>query len=304
MNRLIDQFHAYIRVEKGYSEHTRRAYIRTLERLAIYLSGRETTFELVDHRVLRGFLFDAGQGRSPSTVARHLATMRTFFRWMVREGHREDPVADRLVPPRVTQKLPLVMPQARVEAVMNPRAGTVEAQRRDRAVVELLYGSGIRAAEAHALSVGDLDLEQLLVTVVGKGRKPRIVPIGRAASEALGRMTLPEDRDAPVFLSSRGKRLTTRSIRRIVKAAGVSSGLPELHPHALRHSFATHLLDNGADLRSIQELLGHASLGTTQRYTHVSVRGLLRVHDSAHPHARATESGLDRAEPDDEIEQS
>jgi len=224
---------------------------------------------------------------------------------MVRENLCADPIADRLLPPGAAQGLPLVVPLGKMEEVLDgadPRRPALSA--RDLALVELLYGAGLRAGEAHALNASDLDVVNGLVEVrIGKGGRPRRVPMGREALRAVQAMGIPSASDAPLFRNRRGGRLSTRSIRRIVKKIGVAHGLPSLHPHALRHSFATHLLDQGADLRSIQELLGHASLGTTQRYTHVSVVGLLQAHRSAHPHGSGANPAIDDVSESGQLEE-
>ena len=283
---LLLRFFDHLRVERGMSSHTLRAYRRTLLDLQAALDG--VGFVRVDRMQLRRFLFKVGRGRAAATQARHVAAIRTFYRWLLREGHVSHSVADDLQPPKVGQHLPHYVSVAQADELVEGEALSV----RDRALLEVLYGCGVRVAEASGLDRDDLDLEAgLLIVRRGKGGKERRVPIGPPAAEAVRALIYTLTDDAPyLFRNARNQRLSTRSIRRIVAESGKSVGLSGLHPHALRHSYATHLLDAGADLRGIQELLGHASLATTQRYTHVSVEALLNVYRNAHPHARRTDS--------------
>lgn len=259
-----------------------RAYDATLRSLAATLSRREVKLEAAVRADLRRWLFDAARG--PSTVARHVAALRSFYSWLLREGKIERSPAATLRPPPV----PLPIPDVPLEQPLGALLDTTEASR-DRAILELLYGAGLRVAEAAALDLGDLDFDSGLVHVRhGKGDKERRVPMGAAAAAALQAWLAerPASEEPAVFLGRRGGRLSDRVIRRVVSEAGAAGGLPDLHPHALRHACATHMLDAGADLRAIQEQLGHATLSTTQRYTQVSVEHLLQVHRRAHPHGR------------------
>lgn len=284
---LRDRFLDHLRVERGASEHTRRAYHRTLTDLLSHLQGAGRGYLDARRVDLRGYLFVAGRGRAPATLARHMAAIRTFYRWLLREGVIERSEAEDLQPPKVGERLPNLISVTKGKELLDEGGLAV----RDQAIVELLYGAGLRVGELEALDRADVDLEEGIVRVRrGKGGKERRVPVGPPAREAvrawLERRT---DEDPALFLNARGQRLRQRSIRRIVEAAGQRVGVVGLHPHALRHAFATHLLDAGADLRGIQELLGHASLSTTQRYTHVSMQSLLETYRRAHPHARRDE---------------
>ncbi len=282
---LVERFVDHLRVERGMSAHTVRAYKRTLSVLIQHLADR-ADLVTVTRMDLRSFLFTVGRGRSPSTRARHVAAIRTFYRWMLRSGRMATSPAQDLQPPKVGQRLPHHLSIQRVDEVLQLGLSV-----RDTALVELLYGAGLRVGEASGLDRHDIDLANGVVNVRhGKGGKDRRVPIGPPAVRALEaqlRTKLPDD-DGPVFRNARGGRLSPRSMRRVIANAGLRAGAPGLHPHSLRHSFATHLLDAGADLRGIQELLGHASLSTTQRYTHVSVDSLKDVYRRAHPHAKTT----------------
>ena len=280
---LRERFLEHLRVERGLSEHTLRAYGRTLERLAVSLTAKGRSFATARRVELRGFLFEVGRGRSSSTLARHVAAVRTFYRWLVREEVVAQSVADGLQPARSSQRLPDVVSESRARALLEE----VPLEAQDRALLEVMYGAGLRVGEVSALDVFDLDRGSGVITVRrGKGGKERRVPLGQAGLAAVERWLAERGADeGPLFLNARGGRMSPRTMHRRVERAGQLAGVHGLHPHALRHSFATHLLDRGADLRGIQELLGHASLGTTQRYTHVSVEALVATYRRAHPHA-------------------
>ena len=223
-------------------------------------------------------------------MGRRLSTLRTFFRYLIREGQLSVSPADLLSSPKLQQKLPTVLSVDETTDLLDRSQGLDRLSLRDRAMWELLYSCGLRVSELVGLDVGMVDLPQQSVRVLGKGGKERLIPIGGPALQALQRYL--DDRgtpalDAPLFLNHRSGRLTTRSVQRLLKKALILTGvLKDATPHALRHSFATHLLDGGADLRSIQELLGHASLTTTQRYTKVSMSHLMEVYDKAHPRSK------------------
>ncbi len=278
-------FLQHLHVERGLSDNTLKAYRRTLSQLALHLEAKGRSLADATRTDLRGWLFQAGRGRAPATRARHVAALRTFYRWMLREERVERSVAEDLQTPKVGRHLPHFLTEAQSSELLDE----TPLAPRDRALLELLYGAGLRVGEAEALDWADLDFEEGLVWVrKAKGGKQRKVPVGPPALRALQalRNSVDAELDDPVFRNARGGRLSQRSMRRIVKECGLVAGLGGLHPHAMRHSYATHLLDNGADLRGIQELLGHADLSTTQRYAHVSTQGLLRVYRDAHPHAR------------------
>ena len=282
---LVRGFVEHLQVERGASENTIRAYQKTLYQLGGHLRVSSTGFVAATKAYLRSFLFHVGRGRAPATLARHLSGVRTFYRWLLRTERIEASPAEELQPPKVGSRLPHVVSANSADEIFQ-----LGLSLRDLALLEVLYGSGLRVGEVSALDWQDVDLEQALLHVRhGKGGKARLVPVGPPACRALERLRGDAASDAPVFLNAREGRLSPRSIRRVVRQIGLRAGIPGLHPHALRHSFATHLLDAGADLRGIQEMLGHASLSTTQRYTHVSVDGLRNVYRSAHPHARRSD---------------
>jgi integrase/recombinase XerD len=233
-------------------------------------------------------------GRSPATIARRTAAARTFFGHLVLLGRRQDNPAAAIALPRKHRRLPRTLSPSEAERLIDAAAGTAPRALRDRAIVELLYGAGLRVGEAVGLGKTDVDLERRLVRAIGKGDKERIVPVGRPAVEALrrylsrGRPHLDRRHRPELFLNAKGGGLTRAGVFLILRRLASKAGLePErVHPHLLRHSFATHLLEGGADLRSVQEMLGHADLATTELYTHVSDRRRRDTYFQAHPHAR------------------
>ncbi len=291
MNDLIDRFDRHLGLERNVSEHTRRAYRRDIEVFGRFLAeGAAGAIEKVDRIVLRRYLALLYKSHRKSSIARKLSALRTFFDFLVREGVVAVNPGEMVGTPRKESYLPSVLSVDEASALVERAARGDLRELRDRAILETLYSCGLRVSELTGLDVGHLDLDAALVRVLGKGRKERIVPVGRKAREALeqylaARTDLhPAD---PLFLNHRGGRLTPRSVQRHLKEQLLRAGvLKDATPHTLRHSFATHLLDAGADLRSIQELLGHASLSTTQKYTQVSVDQLMAVYDRAHPRSR------------------
>ena len=276
------------------SPRTVDAYRRDLTGLGTFLEhpvGAATTEEL--ERWLASMRAD---GLAPSTVARRLAAVRAYFRHQVLLGDRAENPAAALKPPRRPRSLPRTLSPSETERLIEAANGTQPRTMRDRALVELLYGAGLRVSEALGLQKASVDLDARIVRVLGKGDKERIVPLGRPAAEsvrrylALGRPHLDRRHRPDLFLNARGGALTRAGaflvLRRLAEKAGLEPG--RVHPHLLRHSFATHLLEGGADLRSVQEMLGHADLSTTERYTHVSDRRRRETYFAAHPHARRT----------------
>lgn len=286
-------FLRHLERERNASPNTIRAYAEDLAQLADYLGrelGREARPEDADHLLIRGFLAELHRrGLKKSSSARKLAGLRTFFRWLCREGRLETNPARTLATPRREKRIPSVLDEAQVASLLEVPGEGLEPVRA-RAVLELLYATGIRSAELVGLDVGEVDLGARMVRVLGKGRKERVVLFGVRAREALSRWlaerALLRPRTDALFLNARGGRLSDRSVRSLVARRVKQVALARrCSPHTLRHSFATHLLTRGADLRAIQELLGHASLSTTQRYTHVDTRHLLEVYRKAHPRA-------------------
>jgi integrase/recombinase XerD len=274
------------------AQRTVEAYRRDLSDLGRYL-GRSPTTAGADE--IEGWLADLrARGQAPSSIARRAAAARTFYRHLLALGLREDNPAAEIDLPRRRRRLPRSLSLGEVERLIDAANGTTPRSLRDRALIELLYGGGLRVGEAVALERGDVDLEARVVRCVGKGDKERVVPLGTQAIEALrrylsrGRPYLDRRHRPEIFLNAQGGALTRAGAFLVVKRLAARAGLdPErVHPHLLRHSFATHLLEGGADLRSVQEMLGHSDLGTTEIYTHVSDRRRRDTYFQAHPHAR------------------
>ncbi|MEK6281803.1 MAG: tyrosine recombinase XerC [Acidobacteriota bacterium] len=306
MEQLLTQFVEHLRYERNLSEHTLRNYASDLDQFLDYLApshpktGKRSEPPLaeIDHITIREWLATLHSAqKSKSSIARKLAALRTFFQFLVREGLLEFNPAKLVSTPRLEKKLPkhLSIEEA-IRFIESPDVET-DLGRRDRAMLELMYATGVRVAELTKINLGHIDFKNRLIRVTGKRRKERIVPFGEPALDALRNYLDVRERfldAAPVserepealFLNYQGTRITTRSVGRMVeKYIRVCAGQYDISPHALRHSFATHLLDSGADLRDIQELLGHARLSTTQIYTHVSMEKLIEVYDKAHPKA-------------------
>lgn len=279
--------------ERKASAHTLRAYSRDLEQFLGFLRaelGREPAPGDADHLLIRAFLAQLHRhGLKKVSAARKLAALRTFFRYLCREGVLASNPARLLQAPRVERRMPGHLEEHDLERLLQLEGDDL-ASARTRALLELLYGTGIRVAELVGLDLPDVDLEERSLRVLGKGSKERIVPFGQAALQALQtylalRGALPP-RGQALFVNARGGRLSDRSVRTFLGRALVRQAVVRhASPHTLRHSFATHLLERGADLRAIQELLGHVSLSTTQRYTHLNAKHLLAVYKKAHPRA-------------------
>ena len=302
LDTRAEEFLAWLAVERGRSPRTVEAYRRDLLRYHGHLApGGRGLDDAADTDVVafvRGLQHD---GLAPSSVTRMLVSVRGLHRFLVAEGYRaDDPTADVEVP-SLPRGLPKALSVAQVASLMEAVVGNDPAARRDRAVLEVLYGTGCRISEAGSLSLGDVDLHDGLVRVTGKGARERIVPLGRCAATALERWLAPEGRGAlepdmwarrgdaeAVFLNQRGGRLSRQGLWLVVRRHGQAAGIGSvLTPHVLRHSCATHMLDGGADIRFVQEMLGHASISTTQIYTRVSTERLRAVYRAAHPRAVA-----------------
>ncbi len=293
LDEALDRFETYLATERRASPRTVEAYGRDLAGLARYLDRARPKAAVaeLDAADLRGYLAALHGRRKPATLARLVAAMRSFFRFLVRTRVVAESPAARVRAPK--QRRPMAR-FATVDEALRLMTAPAETPLglRDRAILELLYGSGLRLAELCALDLDAPEPTERTVRVLGKGGKERVVPVGKKCVEALDRYRaarggLSKDgTERALFVSRLGRRLTPRMVQKIVRREGLRLGRGDLHPHALRHSFATHLLDAGADLRSIQEMLGHASLSTTQRYTHLTVDRLMQAYDQAHPLAR------------------
>jgi integrase/recombinase XerC len=307
LSSAIDGFESYLADEVRFSPRTVLAYRTDLDRFAHFwerefaheVAGK-TPLSKIDTLAVRSHLAWLHRSRlSNRSLARHLSTLRSFFRWACREGHLLKNPARSLPAPRAGRTLPRALTLSDTETLLEAQDKGAFPER-DRALFELLYATGLRVSEAAALDVEDVEFPSRLVRVLGKGNKERLVPFGEQAGEALSdylprravtrrKFRAPGNEESsgePLFINTRGGRLTTRSMARLLKRRLRASGLStDISPHALRHTFATHLLEQGADLRAIQELLGHASLSTTQKYTHLDAARLRDVYRRAHPKA-------------------
>lgn len=292
---LLERFQAHLEA-KGASPQTVRAYLSDLRQFEQYLQGRGLALETATKQAIRGWQSVLTVDHKATSRARKLASAKALYGFMVETHHLEGSPAKRVRSPKLPKTLPKVMPVDEVFAILRAPTDRTALGLRDRAIFELLYGAGLRAAELCALSPGDVDLRERIVRALGKGRKERLVPFHEYAADALAvylerrgeLLAKPHPNQDPdaLFLNHRGGRLTPRSVARHLDRYVLQCALArKVSPHALRHSFATHLLAGGADVRSIQELLGHASLSTTQRYTHVAFEQLQKVYDAAHPRA-------------------
>ena len=309
LDGLLAEYETWLRVERGLAPNSLAAYRRDLRRYAEYLRRRGVTGDVanVDEAIVAGYVDELQHARTDdglrrykeSSIARALAAVRSFHRFCVEEGLLGSDPSEDVGAPRVPQGIPKALTEAEVEALLNAVPGDGPRPQRDRAILEMLYAGGLRISELVGLDLGDVDLYDGLVRVLGKGGKERVVPLGRTAREAIGdylttgRTELAgRTSTSALFLNARGGRLTRQGAWLIVRAAGDRAGLSgRLFPHVLRHSCATHMLERGADIRVVQELLGHASLSTTQVYTKVSPERLRAVYEAAHPRARGGNRG-------------
>ncbi len=292
--RAISDFLRHLR-EKNSSPHTIKAYAGDLESFAAYCGSRD--WKRIDHIAIRGFLSQLYErGLSKTSVARALAAVRSLYRWLAREGMVEQNPAKLVATPKLPKKLPRVPTIEEMNSVLDGQMPETAAfPERDRLMLELLYGCGIRNSELTGINVDDVRVSAEAILIHGKGKKERYVPFGESVKSALAaylparqaRLAETRKNSAALLINQRGGRLTTRSVGRIVKRIAVAKGLsPDVHPHTLRHAFGTHMLEEGADLRAIQELLGHERLATTQRYTQLSMKHVLQVYDQTHPRAK------------------
>ena len=294
VERASDNFLRALR-ERNVSPHTIKAYAGDLENFAAYVGSRD--WRAIDHVAIRGFLshlYEKGLGKT--SVARSLAAVRSLYRWLAQEGVVEQNPAALVATPKLPKKLPRVPTLEEMNSVLDgAMPETAAFPERDRLMLELLYGCGIRNSELVGINVDDVRLSAEAILIRGKGKKERYVPFGESVAEALAayvparqKILAERKKSTPALLiNTRGGRLTTRSVGRIIKKIAVATGLsPDVHPHTLRHAFGTHMLEEGADLRAIQEMLGHERLSTTQRYTQLSMKHVVDVYDRTHPRAK------------------
>jgi len=286
MKEKIGKFLRYLEVENDASMHTLRAYKKDLESFSEYVGEKERDIEMID---IRGFIaLQIRNGLNKTTAARRLASVRSFLNYLCREGFIRSNPAKLVTNPKTEKRLPNFLSVDDAFALIEKPDGIGFLHTRDRAILELLYSSGLRVSEIAELNVDDINTKEGLVKVRGKGKKERILPIGSKAIDAIKTYAvekmLLKKKDRAMFLNRSGSRLTDRGVRRIVVKYSRMIGINgQIGPHTLRHTFASHLLQAGADLRVIQELLGHSSLSTTQKYTHIDITHLMDVYDKAHP---------------------
>jgi integrase/recombinase XerC len=292
--KSVEQFLRSLR-ERNASLHTTKAYAGDLKHFCSYVGARD--WSGIDHLTIRGFLSHLyEQGLSKTSVARSLAAVRSLYRWLAQEGVVEQNPAALVATPKLPRKLPRVPTIEEINLALDGRMPELASfPERDRLMLELLYGCGIRNSELVSINLDDVRLSTEVILVRGKGKKQRYVPFGESVKAALAeylparqRVIAEDKKHTPALLiNRRGGRLTTRSVGRIIKKIAVAKGLsPDVHPHTLRHAFGTHLLEEGADLRAIQEMLGHERLSTTQRYTQLSLKHVRQVYDRTHPRAK------------------
>ena len=310
LRELFDRYIVYLEIEKSVSTHTLRNYCSDLHQFFSFFEKpteqtepRQVDVTQISHHVIQAFLSTLYRQHTKSSISRKLSALKSFFRFLLREAVIDQDPTLHLSSPKQDHPLPTYLPVDDMFRLLDAPAPDTPAELRDRAILEVLYSCGLRVSELTGLNWEDIDPNLEVLRVKGKGQKERIVPIGRTALDTLHRYraeipallgnnyqlashTVSGGEARPVFLNQRGGRLTPRSVARLVASYAKQCGLAhKISPHALRHTFATHLLDAGADLRAIQELLGHASLSTTQRYTHVNLDRLTQVYDKAHPRA-------------------
>ncbi len=306
MEKEIENFGIYMEIERNFSPHTKRNYLADvrqfksfLDAQAISLTHNDKNEEIaIDYMVIRAFLGSLYRERIKKvTIARKVTALRTFFEYLQREGKIKVNPARMVQAPKSEKYIPVFLSVDEMVCLLDAKGTPNAVGLRDKAIVELFYSSGIRLSELVGLNMEDIDFHQGLMKVRGKGKKERIVPVGDQAITAMTaylekrhgilKRNVENGIEGPIFISSRGSRLSTRSVARILDKLVILSGLGrKVSPHMLRHTFATHMMESGADLRAIQEFLGHESLSTTQKYTSVSVGRLLEIYDKAHPKAR------------------
>ncbi|MBI4126480.1 MAG: tyrosine recombinase XerC [Deltaproteobacteria bacterium] len=292
MQAILDQFSSYLDDERRASPHTLKNYVGDIAQFFDFTSKKSGSNSIrpaqflrkIDVTVIRQYLAGLLHDKLATSVARKLASLRTFFHFCQREGWMETNPAKEVASPKVPKQIPKFLTVDEVFALLDSPTTKDFLGNRDKAILELLYSSGLRVSELVGLNIGDIDLAQRIVRVMGKGQKERMVPVGAKACVALTAYI--DQRSGPLFLNRHGGRLTARSVERIMIKYMKRTGLQKaVTPHVLRHTFATHLLGAGADMRGIQELLGHASLSTTQKYTHVGIEKMMEVYDRTHPKA-------------------
>ncbi len=292
MKNHINGFKEFLSSERNYSPHTIRAYLKDVRELLATVGRDENNLDpsTLTQNDIRQYIGELYGKNSKSTISRKLASIRTFFEYLIREGAINYNPAKLIPSPKKEKKLPVFLTVDEAFKLVDTKHSSKVLELRDIAILELLYSSGLRVSELVGIDMAELNIKDETVRVLGKGRKARVIPLGKKSIEALMNYLEKREQLKPngdqLFLNARGGRLSTRSIDRIVKKYAILAGIPKnLSPHVLRHTFATHLLGGGADLRAIQEMLGHKSLSTTQIYTHTSIEKIMEIYDKTHPRA-------------------
>ncbi|HOA35335.1 MAG TPA: site-specific tyrosine recombinase XerD [Bacillota bacterium] len=295
MHSWLENYSHYLSVEKGLARNTLESYRRDLQKFLKYLEKKKITApQEIDRQAITDYLLTLkNEGRTPATISRNVASIRSFFNFLVQEGLLEDNPAQLVKAPRIEKKLPRVLTTKEIDQLLRQPRNDSHVGLRDKAMLELLYASGIRVSELVSLNVTDFSPEVGYLRCRGKGMKERIVPIGSVAVSYVQdylrncrQKMLKQNEEKALFLNHHGRRLTRQGFWKILKKYARQSNISgEITPHTLRHSFATHLLENGADLRSVQEMLGHSDISTTQIYTQITRRKIREVYDKTHPRA-------------------
>lgn len=287
----VASFIDYLKVVKNFSEHTTKNYKRDLDKFIRFLSDNSTSLEKCDEQDIRLFVNqERRKGLSPRSIQRVLSSCRSFFNYLVEHKGFEKNHAQNISSPKSSKSLPKALDADLIQKLLNFKPKT-ELETRDKAIAELFYSSGLRLSELQGIDLGDISIKERTCRVVGKGNKTRDLPIGRQAVKSLRDWILIREKystesDLAIFINKQGKRLSNRSIQARLKKLSTERGLPAVHPHMLRHSFASHILESSGDLRAVQEMLGHADIGTTEIYTKLDFQHLSKVYDKAHPRAK------------------
>ena len=287
----VASFIDYLKVVKNFSEHTTKNYKRDLDKFIRFLSDNSTSLEKCDEQDIRLFVNrERRKGLSPRSIQRILSSCRSFFNYLVEHKGFEKNHAQNISSPKSSKSLPKALDADLIQKLLNFKPKT-ELETRDKAIAELFYSSGLRLSELQGIDMGDISIKERTCRVVGKGNKTRDLPIGRQAIKSLRDWILIREKystgsDLAIFINKQGKRLSNRSIQARLKKLSTERGLPAVHPHMLRHSFASHILESSGDLRAVQEMLGHADIGTTEIYTKLDFQHLSKVYDKAHPRAK------------------
>ena len=291
----VASFIDYLKVVKNFSEHTTKNYKRDLDKFIKFLSDNSTSLERCDEKDIRLFVNrERRKGLSPRSIQRVLSSCRSFFNYLVEHKGFEKNHAQNISSPKSSKSLPKALDADLIQKLLNFKPKT-ELETRDKAIAELFYSSGLRLSELQGIDIGDISIKERTCRVVGKGNKTRDLPIGRQAIKSLRdwiliREKYSNENDLAIFINKQGKRLSNRSIQARLKKLSTERGLPAVHPHMLRHSFASHILESSGDLRAVQEMLGHADIGTTEIYTKLDFQHLSKVYDKAHPRAKKSKA--------------